>query len=59
MTITLHWWYLPIVLAILGVIIGSRFRSTGDYDFVTPILGLAIFLIFLVGGIGVLIGHFL
>lgn len=40
MTVTLHWWYGPILLAFIGSVIGSRQR---DWDFVTPIFALIFF----------------
>ena len=43
MTITLHWWYVPIVLAVLGISIPALLRDRGDYDFFTPMLQVAIF----------------
>ena len=54
------WWIVPIVLIILGLWIGSIVgKQQGDYDFVSPLLGLAIFLGCVFGaimfGIGLLI----
>jgi len=40
MTVTLHWWFGPIVLVVIGCVIVSRAR---DWDFVTPIFGLLFF----------------
>lgn len=43
MTITLHWWYLPLLLVALGIGIPALLRDKGDYDFLTPMLKVAIF----------------
>lgn len=56
MTITLHWWWIPVTLVVLGWIIGARFKSTGDYDFFTPFIGLAIFLGCLIAAVAFTIG---
>lgn len=53
MSITLHWWIVPVILCIAGTIIGSR--NTGSYDFFTPLLALA----FWIFGLCVVIGHYL
>ena len=53
MTITLHWYHLPILFVVIGMIIGSI--STRDYDFVTPVLA---FCCFVIAG-AITIGHFL
>jgi hypothetical protein len=50
MTITLHWWLMPIVLVVSGWIIGSR---AGTWDFFTPMVALALWM----GAIGICIGH--
>lgn len=59
MTIELSWWMVPIVFVVAGLLIGSRFKSGGDYDFVTPLIGLAIFVIGVVAAIMFTIGYWL
>lgn len=43
MTITLHWWLLPLAILLVGTIIGYVIASrAGDYDFMTPTIGFGI-----------------
>lgn len=39
MTITLAWWWIPVVLVILAGWFFFTATPSGDYDFVTPIIG--------------------
>ena len=38
MTITIHWWYFPIILFILPFAYGTIRGSAGDYDFMIDII---------------------
>jgi len=44
MTITLHWWYVPIVLVIAAFVGPMLLPAPRDYDFFTPLVGAAIFI---------------
>ena len=59
MTLTIYWWYLPILLFIVPIIITQFIEKSGDYDFVTPLLCLATYGICWMGSLGIIIGHFL
>lgn len=61
MTITLHWWLIPILLVVIGFLVArtKRFQGDGSPNDPRPILGLGIFAIFVVAAIGVTVGHFL
>jgi len=54
MTLTLHWWLIPIALMGLGLWFGSR-PSKGSFDF----SGAIEMIICFVAAVGITIGHFL
>lgn len=58
MTITLHWWILPLALGLAAVGLPMLLRTQGDYDFATPMIQLTIFGVCVAGAIGILVGHF-
>lgn len=45
MTITLHWWDIPILLVALACTLPMLLKSHGDYDMVTSLLKGGIFLL--------------
>lgn len=61
MTITLHWWYLPIALVACGFIgawwVGRD--STGGWMDMTPLFSAVVFVLFAAGAVGIVIGRFL
>ena len=62
MTLTIHWWVIPLVLFALGFIIppiwpGLKMR--GDYDMITPLVCAAIFIFFTVISIAVCVGYWI
>lgn len=60
MTITLAWWTLPIAFVVLGIVGAFVFgRSRGDYDMVSPLLGLGCILGGLIAAVALLIGKWL
>ncbi len=61
MTITLYWWMLPAGLLVIGLMLAGWVRSEGGgcYDFITPVLSLAVFVIFAAAAIGITVGRFL
>jgi hypothetical protein len=43
MTITLHWWSVPLVLFLIPIFYAASYKRTGDYDFMLgPMLVFAI-----------------
>lgn len=60
MTITIAWWFWPILFMVVGVALAAIFgRQQGDYDMVSPLLGAGLFLCGLVAAIGYMIGRWL
>lgn len=57
MTVTLQWWYLPVLLVVAAFGLPALLRSQGDYDFGTPLIQLAIFGACIAGAIGVTVGY--
>lgn len=58
--ITIHFWVFALLPLVVGSIIGIAITSLADsYDFVSPLIGLAVFFIGLFFTAGILIGHFL
>lgn len=53
MIITLHWWFLPILLVCCGLYFG---RSSGDYDFASPMIALCFYIAAIFICAGFLIG---
>jgi len=58
-TVTIHWWYLPLLFVVAALFVPYFFRERGDYDFGTPLLGLAVFAALVMAALGILIGHYL
>lgn len=57
MTITLHWWVLPAAILVFGTIIGFAIAGqAGDYDFMTPIVGVTIIVVSWATAIALTIG---
>jgi hypothetical protein len=56
-TITLHWWYVPIALVVLAFVLPMLLPRARDWDFVTPIVGLAIFIGCLAMAAAFALGH--
>lgn len=65
MSITLHWWALPVVIVVIGYLVAqvyfSRNYQPGGYfgDFVTPVIALGLFLVFAAIALGIVVGKFL
>ena len=55
MTITLAWWWIPVLLVVAAFVAPMFFPDRGWYDF-SPIIGLGLFLIFIVAAIAVCVG---
>lgn len=56
---TIAWWWLPLALVIMAFIVPNIWpgESSGSYDFFTPVVSAAVFLLFIVAAIGVTIGY--
>lgn len=59
MTITLHWWVLPLLLLAVGIAVPAMLKTHGDWDMVTPLLRLAIFCGCALGALGIVVGRWL
>lgn len=59
MTFTVQTWHVLLLATILALGALTRLRRSGEYDFVTPLLGCAGVLILLAIWVGWLIGRFL
>ena len=53
------WWVTLGFIFASGTIYSMTFETRGDYDFFTPIIGLGVFLMTLIGTVSFLIGKFL
>ena len=43
MTITLHWWYVPVLFFLIPLVYTAFRRPTGDWDFRLDIIAIATF----------------
>lgn len=60
MTITLHWWLIPIALIVAGIVIGTRLgKPKGDWDFSSPFFGGVIIVAGFLAALFFLIGRWL
>ena len=50
MTIPLYWWYIPVILVVIGIHIIFK---ANDWDLVTPLIGACL----IVGALAFTIGH--
>lgn len=61
MTVTLHWWMLAVAIPVIGgiaaYVVGSK--PHGDYDFGGQLMALFIFVGSVVGGVCIVIGHYI
>lgn len=58
MTIVLHWWYLPILCAVVGSLL-ARFTSKPSSGYGFDVLPPLFFIAGIVLAIGITVGHFL
>lgn len=59
MTITLHWWMLPLLFVILAFILPPLFSTPSSGPVSLDILPGLIFLALTIAAIGIVIGHYL
>ena len=59
MTITLSWWWIPVALILIGAFIFFTAKPTGDYDFVTPIIGAIVGVAFVAAAAAFMLGRWL
>ena len=57
MTITLHWWFVPAALVVMAFVYALWPRRHHDWDFVSPIVSLGIFLTLLLVAGAFTLGH--
>ena len=59
MTITLHWWMLPLAALMIGIIVTiAAPPGSGMFD-LTPLIWFFVALLFVIAGLGIVVGHFL
>lgn len=61
MTITLHWWMLPLLIAVVAIAWGARqiAKPRGDLDFIGPIFEAGVVVCALLVAGAIVLGHFL
>lgn len=59
MTITLHWWLIPIILVVFAIIGLAAAKPTSDWDVVTPLLAIAFSAACLLGAGLFILGHWM
>lgn len=57
MIVELHWWFMPIVLILFGIVY-YRFEQQRD-DYLPNVIGLVVLAFSIVLSIGIVIGHYL
>ena len=55
MTITLHWWIVPILVAVGGFLVGAWTDSGDALDFIPALISLA----GVIAALAIVVGHFL